>query len=49
MIKAYWEIGKIMYTALEVNERAEYGIELISQLSKKLTIDYGRGFDKSNL
>ncbi|MBZ9636173.1 YhcG family protein [Clostridium sp. FP1] len=49
MVKAYWEIGKIIYVAQDGNERAEYGKELISELSKKLTIDYGRGFDKSNL
>ncbi|MGH4121593.1 MAG: PDDEXK nuclease domain-containing protein [Clostridium sp.] len=49
MVKAYWEIGKIIYAAKEGNVRAEYGKELISELSKKLTIDYGRGFDKSNL
>jgi predicted nuclease of restriction endonuclease-like (RecB) superfamily len=49
MVKAYWEIGKTIYTAQEENERAEYGKELISELSKELTNDYGRGFDKSNL
>ncbi|MCB2291857.1 DUF1016 N-terminal domain-containing protein [Clostridium sp. CS001] len=37
------------YSALQDNERTEYGIGLISELSRKLTIDYGRGFDKSNL
>ncbi len=49
MVKAYWEIGKTIYLAQEENERAEYGKELIGELSKELTNDYGRGFDKSNL
>lgn len=49
MVKAYWEIGKEIYKAQEENERAQYGNELINELSKKLTEDYGKGFDKSNL
>ncbi|MEL7597542.1 MAG: DUF1016 N-terminal domain-containing protein, partial [Clostridiaceae bacterium] len=49
MVKAYFEIGKIIYKAQEGNKRAEYGKELINELSKKLTGDYGKGFDKSNL
>lgn len=49
MVKAYWEIGKEIYKAQEENERAQYGKELINELSKKLTEDYGKGFDKSNL
>ncbi|WP_309568874.1 DUF1016 N-terminal domain-containing protein [Clostridium estertheticum] len=49
MVKAYWEIGKTIYLAQEENERAEYGKDLISELSKELKNDYGRGFDKSNL
>lgn len=49
MVKAYWEIGKEIYKAQEENERAQYGKELINELSKKLTEDYGKGFDKSNI
>lgn len=49
MVKAYWQIGKIINEAQDGNKRAEYGRELINELSKNLTIDYGKGFDKSNL
>lgn len=49
MVKAYWQIGKIINEAQVGNKRAEYGKELINELSKKLITDYGKGFDKSNL
>jgi len=49
MVKAYWQIGKIINEVQDGNKRAEYGRELINELSKNLTIDYGKGFDKSNL
>ncbi|WP_160680908.1 PDDEXK nuclease domain-containing protein [Clostridium sp. C8-1-8] len=49
MVKAYWEIGRIIYEELEGNERAEYGKELMNELSQNLTKDFGSGFDKSNL
>ncbi|WP_297429890.1 PDDEXK nuclease domain-containing protein [Clostridium sp.] len=49
MVQTYWRIGKIINEAQDGSERAEYGKELINELSKKLTSDYGKGFDKSNL
>lgn len=49
MVRAYWQIGKIINEAQDSNKRAEYGKELINELSKKLSTDYGKGFDKSNL
>ena len=49
MIRAYWEIGRIISEAQDGDERAEYGKNLINNLSNKLTSDYGKGFDKSNL
>lgn len=33
----------------EGKERADYGTQLLSQLSERLRKDYGRGFDESNL
>jgi len=50
MVETYWNIGK-MIVEEEQNgkERAEYGKYLISELSKKLTDEFGRGFDESNL
>lgn len=49
MVRAYWQIGKIINQAQAGNERAEYGTELLYELSKNLTSEYGKGFDKSNL
>ncbi|WP_171011290.1 DUF1016 N-terminal domain-containing protein [Haloimpatiens lingqiaonensis] len=49
MVQAYWTIGKIINETQDGSERAEYGKELINELSKKLTGEYGKGFDKSNL
>ncbi|MCA1758117.1 MAG: PDDEXK nuclease domain-containing protein [Bacteroidales bacterium] len=50
MVMAYWDIG---YTIVEEEqkgkERAEYGKGLLPNLSNRLTKDYGRGFDESNL
>lgn len=50
MIKTYWEIGKmIVDEEQQGKERAEYGKFLLRELSKQLTIDFGRGFDERNL
>ena len=50
MIIAYWEIGKtIVVEEQNGQNRAEYGKSLIKELSKQLTKEYGRGFNKANL
>lgn len=50
MVKANWEIGRYIFEEEQKGkERAVYGSYLINELSKKLTTDYGKGFDKSNL
>lgn len=49
MVEAYWEIGKIIVEMQHGNKTAEYGKQLIKELSRKLTIDYGKGFDETNL
>jgi predicted nuclease of restriction endonuclease-like (RecB) superfamily len=50
MVQAYWEIGRIIVEEEQKGaERAEYGKGLIKELSRRLTKDYGRGFDESNL
>ena len=48
--KTYWEIGRIIIEEDQRGkQRAEYGANLIKQLSIKLTEDFGQGFDESNL
>lgn len=45
-----WLLGyRIAIEELKSENRAEYGSEIIKMLSKKLTSEYGKGFDRSNL
>lgn len=49
MVIAYWEIGEQIYKACGENDRAEYGKNLLKYLSDRLTAEFGKGFDESNL
>lgn len=50
LIQTYWEIGRIIVEEEQGNsDRAEYGKQLVTDLSKRLTKEYGKGFSKSNL
>ena len=50
MVIAYWLIGgEIVQEVQGGDERAEYGKQVIEQLSAKLTRKYGRGFSTTNL
>nr|QNO50951.1 hypothetical protein BBGANOMO_00025 [Methanosarcinales archaeon ANME-1 ERB6] len=50
MVQAYWEIGRIIVEEEQKGEeRAEYGKALIKELSVRLTRDYGKGFNQTNL
>lgn len=50
MIETYWKIGeRIVLQEQKGANRAEYGTQLISQLSEELTRTYGKGFSKRNL
>lgn len=45
MIETYWKIGeRIVLQEQKGADRAEYGTQLISQLSEELTRTYGKGF-----
>ena len=50
MVVCYWEIGRLIVEEEQRGEtRAAYGKGLIKELSVKLSAEFGRGFDKSNL
>ena len=50
LVQTYWTIGKkIIEYEQEGKERAEYGENLLSSLSKDLKLQYGKGFGISNL
>ena len=49
MVEAYWNIGKSIVEQQDGYEKAEYGSRLIAELSKQMTIDFGKGFTPTNL
>jgi len=49
MVEAYWNIGRLITDTIGEDARNEYGKHLMRSLSERLTSDYGKGFDESNL
>ncbi|MCF6157692.1 MAG: DUF1016 family protein [wastewater metagenome] len=50
MVRAYWSIGRIIVEQEQKGKiKAEYGEYLLINLAKRLTKDFGKGFDESNL
>lgn len=50
MVETYWEIGKqIIEEEQNGKDRAEYGLYLIKDLSKRLTDEFGEGFSVQSL
>ena len=50
MLDAYWKIGKYIVEYEQKGElKAEYGKKLLINLSKDLSVKYGKGFSRSNL
>ena len=45
----HWHIGNCIRTDILRDERAGYGDRIVSNLSKQLTLEYGRGFGRTNL
>jgi predicted nuclease of restriction endonuclease-like (RecB) superfamily len=50
LLLTYWQIGKlIVEDEQKGKERAEYGKYTLKNISKRLTLEFGKGFDESNL
>lgn len=50
LVITYWEIGKkIVEEEQQGEDRAEYGKFIIRNLAERLTDEFGKGFDQSNL
>ena len=50
LLKRNWLIGKRIYEEeLNQKDRAKYGLKVIKELSESLTLNYGKGFNKTNL
>lgn len=45
----YWQVGKRISQDVLNAERAEYGKQVIGELAKQLTAEFGRGWSKRNL
>lgn len=50
LLVTYWNVGKlIVENEQHSQQRAEYGKQLLKELSKRLTRDFGKGFSRANL
>jgi predicted nuclease of restriction endonuclease-like (RecB) superfamily len=50
MVNAYWQVGRLIVEEEQQGKRkADYGTKLISELSARLSKDFGKGFDERNL
>ncbi|MBX7227163.1 MAG: hypothetical protein K1X55_14100 [Chitinophagales bacterium] len=50
LVETYWHIGKyIVEFEQQGKEKAEYGKALINNLSKDLSLSFGKGFSRSNI
>jgi predicted nuclease of restriction endonuclease-like (RecB) superfamily len=49
LVTMYWQIGKRIREDVLNEQRAGYGDEIVSTLSKQLIAEYGKGFSKPNL
>lgn len=50
LLKMYWEIGKLIVEEEQKGAiRAEYGKALLKNLANLLTVEFGKGFDFTNL
>ncbi|WP_206214718.1 MULTISPECIES: YhcG family protein [unclassified Adlercreutzia] len=49
MVHAYWRVGESIVEQLGEVKRAQYGSRFITELSARLTKDFGRGFTPTNL
>ncbi|MCC7431054.1 DUF1016 family protein, partial [bacterium] len=50
LLQTYWQIGKlIVEDEQKGKEKAEYGKATLKNLATQLTLEFGKGFDESNL
>lgn len=49
MVFLYWEIGEIISSEILDSGRADYGKQIVGQLSEKLSQQYGKSFHKSSV
>ena len=47
--EAYWNIGKLIVGAQGGKEKSKYGDALLKEWSEKLSKEYGKGYNYSNM
>ena len=49
LVECYWNVGRLIVEAQGGKDKSKYGNELLKDWSKKLTKEYGKGYDYTNL
>jgi hypothetical protein len=50
MLNTYWQVGRTIVEREQNGElKAQYGAKLLTELSKRLSKELGRGYSRSNL
>ena len=49
LVAIYWQVGKRLREEVLGDERAAYGEQVVAEVVKALTAEFGRGFSRSNL
>ena len=49
LTQLYWQIGRRIGTELLQGQRAEYGKQVIQELARQLTVDFGKGWSERQL
>ncbi len=49
LTRLYWTVGQRLNAEVLAGERASYGAQLLDQLGKQLSREFGRGFESRNL
>ena len=50
MVQTYWQVGRLIVEDEQQGKtRASYGKQVLTHLANRLTAEFGKGFDRSNL
>lgn len=49
MVSLYWQIGEKLSKEILKNKKAEYGKYVVEEISQRLRVKYGRGFNRSSV
>ena len=50
LLETYWNIGKLIIEEEQAgNAKAEYGKATLKKIAEQLTLEFGKGYDESNL